>query len=188
MKKTVRVLAVFVALGIALPLTSMARESNEPSRSPELSEFPEASESPRASGTMRPSKSPKLSNENESEDVGDTHDITVPKSLKDDVSKLASSNHDIRKVDINAEESRVEVKYRLRAKLFGVIDVPYELRARVDTKAKTIVAHGPWWLLFARDNVGAVKASLSADESLLTARNQGTVLSKIISILKALAK
>ena len=112
----------------------------------------------------------------------------MPEDLEDDVAKLASGDEDLRKVDVSEEDETVDVEYRLRAKLFGVIDVPYDLRAHVDTKEGTIKTNAPWWLLFARDNAGEVKTALESDTTLTTATNQGTILSRIISILKTLAK
>ena len=66
--------------------------------------------------------------------------------------------------------------------------VPYELQAKVDTKGKAIEARGPWWLLFAVDNADEAQTALQQDAILKTATNQGQILSKIISILKSLAK
>jgi hypothetical protein len=157
----------------------------------EPSKTPKASVTPRASGTPKISKTPEVEDEQEDEnedEANETPEVKVPKDLEDDVAKLASGDEDLTRVEVDEDEGRVEVKYRLRAKLFGLVDVPYELEAKVDAKEGTIKAQGPWWLLFARDNVDDVQSALDADETLTDATNQGSVLSKIIAILKSIAQ
>lgn len=116
--------------------------------------------------------------------------IAVPPAIANDAAKLASANADIRGIAVDPEQNRVEVTYRLRAKLFGLIDVPYELQARVQTQEGEMRAEakGPWWLIFAADNADEVQDALEADTTLTTATNQGTILSTIIGILKSLAQ
>lgn len=113
--------------------------------------------------------------------------IMVPTSLANDAERLASGNANIRGMVVDPERNRVEVTYRLRAKLFGFIDVPYELRAMVQTQEGEMKAeaNGPWWLIFAADNSDEVQDALEGEPTLTTATNQGTVLSTIIKILKS---
>ncbi len=153
-------------------------ETPEASKTPEVSdthatETPHASETPKVSKTPRPSETP---------------EISVPPTLRGSANRLVHENEDVTKIGVSTASKSVEVNYRLHAKLFGLIDLPYELQAKVDTKAGTITAHAPWWLLFARDNAGAVQTALQDNATLKTATNQGQILSTIISILKSLAK
>jgi hypothetical protein len=179
----VRVLVFVVAASVAFPFAAIARDSSEPSDTPEASASVRPSESPRGDrGEVRSS-----TDVSESPEPSETPEIDVPQELQKSSEKLASESADIRTIHVDKENKSVEVSYRLRARLFGIIPIPYDLQAKVDTKNKTVEAHGPWWLIFASDNLSAVQASLSADQTLTTQTNQGQILSRIISILKALA-
>lgn len=194
MNTFIRGLVLLIVLSFIASSSALARESNEPSESPRSSNTPKVSASVRpvesSAGDMRDEENELKQLEedlNEEEDAIETPEIEVPKELEVKARKMVDDDEDITDVHVSSEEKSVEVKYRLRARLFGFIDVPYELQARVDAKEGTIKANGPWWLLFARDNAAAVQTALEADPSLVTSTNQGTVLSKMISVLKDIA-
>ncbi len=187
--------------------TPDASESPDVSGTPKPSSSPDddeddvrSSSTPKASSTARPSKSPEREDDDnsgpgdaedrEDDKAEETPEVSVPPELEDDADELIAEDDDVTKIEVNEDEERVEVKYRLRAKLFGVIEVPYELEARVETKEgeTKVETHGPWWLLFASDDSGEVQDAMEADDTLLTAKNQGTILSTLIGILKSLAQ
>lgn len=170
MRKVLRFVAVFMALSVVLSLTGVWASNNDGQQ--------------KGSPLVSPQKL-----ENSGEESEKPASFSVPTQLRSQVQNQIEANKDIRNVKILEEEERVEVRYRLRAKLFGIIDVPYELQARVETKNMNVIeASGPWWLVFATDNAGEVKQALQDDATLSKSTNQGQILSKIVEILKSLAR
>ena len=173
MKHFMRWMAVFVVLTVAFPVVAFA--DVRPSESPDQDER-EASETPEPKESEEP------------EDI-ETPEVSVPPELEDDADEITGEDDSVKEIKVDKEDGTVEVSYELHAKLFGFIEVPYELEAKVEVRdgQRNIEAKGPWWLAFAADNSDEVLTALNAESSLKTATNQGTILSKIISILKSMA-
>jgi len=188
MKLLTYAIAVLVSLAMTVPVATLAKETGQPSGSPKASASVRPTDSSDSDETEAENELRELEKDIEDEDEAiETPEVDVPKDLEDDAAELADEDEDVTKIGVSSETKRVNVTYRLRAKLFGVIEVPYELEARVDAKEGVVTTHGPWWLLFARDHASDVQAALEADPTLLTQTNQGKVLSTIIAILKSIS-